>query len=74
MGSTCNKDATTGANVQEALARLQLQGLQAGGMHVGSRHIEIQLLQAHRGVGEGLLLVGLRDEMVPGTHPHCLDG
>ena len=35
VGSAGDNDATASADVQEAVARLQVQGLQAGGVHMG---------------------------------------
>ena len=74
MSSTGSNDAAASANIQHALARLQLQGFQAGCMHVRSRDIEVQVIQAHRGVREGLILMGFGDEVIPRTCSHGLNG
>jgi len=74
VGGTSIDDATPSSDVQHLVARLQLKGLQTGGMHVWCRNIEIQLLQSDRGVREGFILVLLWHKHVPWAHAHGLDG
>jgi len=74
VGGTSIDDATPSSDVQHLVARLQLKGLQTGGMHVWCRNIEIQLLQSDRGVREGIILVLLWHKHVPWAHAHGLDG
>jgi len=74
VGATGVDDTAATADIQEPVAGLKLQSLQAGSMHVGSRDIEVQLLQPDWGVSEGLVLVLLGYEHVPWADPHGLDG
>ncbi len=74
VGGTGIDDATPSSNIQHLVARLQLKGLQTGGMHVWCRHIEVQLLQFDRRVCEGFVLVLLGHKHVPWAHSHGLDG
>ena len=74
VSSTGVDDATATAHIQKPVPRLQLEGLQAGGMHVWGRHIEVQIMQPYRRVCEGFILVLFGHKQVPWTHPQSLDG
>lgn len=67
-------DATTTAHIQKPMPRLQLEGLQAGGMHVRRRHIKVQIMQPNRGICESFILVLLGHKQVSGTRPQSPDG
>lgn len=67
VGSAGNNIAAAGANIQHPVPWLQLQSLKAGGVHVGGRHIEVQLIQAHWRVCERFITVCLSKEVVPGA-------
>ena len=74
VSSTGVDDATATAHIQKPMPRLQLEGLQARGMHVWSRHIEVQIMQPYRRVCESFILVLLGHKQVPWTDPQSLDG
>lgn len=52
------------------MASLNLQGAQAGGVHVGGRHVEPVCAKVHRCIPQSLMCVRLRHKSWPGAHPH----
>lgn len=74
VSSTGIDDATATAHIQKPVARLQLESLQAGGVHVRRRHVEVQIMQPYRGVCESLVLVLLGYKQVSWTNTQSLDG